>query len=581
MQIKTGNIFKYIVLLIFFTAAASLFAQTLSLSAELEDTEIWLGDSVRLNLYLQGSEEQIAPDLAIQGITISPLGGTVRSSRSVTSINGKVTQNVKLAYVYSYKLTPVKTGIFTVPSITANIDGQLLSSNPVSFTVKEPEKSDDFYLQLNVDRGIVYLNEEVSLKVHFRYKSSLRSLSIRIPELNEMEYRALEPSGNSEMYELDINDSPVIFERDDRGGVAGLTAELMIRPGQTGSIEFNNSTAVFEAVTGYQNVHDFFGRVQRQEVYGKFVIPGDAAVLNVLPFPEKGKPVDFFGLSGDIRLNISAEPLSVHLGDPITLSLNVSGMNNTDIGIPPLTGYLGSGIDIPDTRAAGKTGARSRSVTQTIRITDPDLKYIPQIRFSYFDTNSGEYRYAETDALPLEVLETRTVTAGDLEGDSAENENNKVVTDKKKEGIYYNYTGVELLENSRPFLSEQSSIISILLLLIIPPAVFFAVLIVMVFVPQFRQNAVNNLDRRKALKKMRKDAEKAAIKEPVLYLKSFIRTLDGFLMDYGDSDDEHNIADELSVIQAVLYGGRHITSTEAGAAVFSLIGKLEKAGVKS
>ena len=581
MQIKTGNIFKYAVLLIFFFAPASLFAQNLSLTAELEETEIWLGDSVRLNLYLQGSEEQIAPDLAIQGITITPLGGTVRSSRSVTSINGKVTQNVKLAYVYSYKLTPSKIRTFTVPSIQVNVEGRLLTSNPVSLIVKEPEKSDNFALQLDADRGIVYLNEEFSLKVHFRYESSLRSLSIRIPELNEMEYRVLEPAGNKEMYELNINDSPVVFERDDRGGVAGLTAELMIRPKQTGTINFNNSTAAFEAVTGYQNVRDFFGRVQRQEVYGKFVIQGDSAVLNVLPFPDNGKPVDFFGLSGDIRLNLSAEPLSVHLGDPITLSLTVTGMNNTDIDIPPLAGYLGSGIDIPDTRAAGKTGERSRTITQTIRINDPELKYIPKIRFSYFDADSGVYRYSETEALPLEVLETRTVTAGDLEGDSDDIKNSKVVTDKKKEGIYYNYTGAELLENSKPFLSERSSIIFIMLLLFIPPAVFTAVLIITVFVPQLRQNAVNNLDRRKALKKMKKAAKKREIIEPNLYLKSFIRNLDGFLTDYGDSDDEQNIADELSVIQAVLYGGRHITSTEAGAAVFSLIGKLERAGVKS
>ncbi len=581
MQIKTGNIFKYAVLLIFFFAPASLFAQNLSLTAELEETEIWLGDSVRLNLYLQGSEEQIAPDLAIQGITITPLGGTVRSSRSVTSINGKVTQNVKLAYVYSYKLTPAKIGTFTIPSIKINVEGQILSSNQVFLTVKEPEKSDDFALQLDADRGIVYLNEEVSLKVHFRYESSLRSLSIRIPELNEMEYRVLEPAGNNEMYELNINDSPVVFERDDRGDVAGLTAELLIRPRQTGAINFDNSTAAFEAVTGYQNVRDFFGRVQRQEVYGKFVIQGDSAVLNVLPFPENGKPVDFFGLSGDIRLNLSAEPLSVHLGDPITLSLTVTGMNNTDIDIPPLAGYLGSGIDIPDTRAAGKTGERSRTITQTIRIDDPELKYIPKIRFSYFDTYSGIYRYAETEALPLDVLETRTVTAGDLEGDSDNIENSKVVTDKKKEGIYYNYTGVELLENSNSFLSERSSIIIIILLLLIPPAVFTAVLIVTVFVPQLRQNAVNNLDRRKALNKMKKAAKKMEIMEPTLYLKSFIRNLDCFLMDYGDSDDEQNIADELAVIQAALYGGRQITSTEAGNAVLSLIEKLERAGVKS
>ena len=96
----------------------------LSLTASLENDNIWMGETVQLTLFLNGSEEAIAPELDIPGVEVKPIGGTVRSSRSVTSINGKVTENISKAYVYGYQLTPITTGLINIPSIEAVVEGR-------------------------------------------------------------------------------------------------------------------------------------------------------------------------------------------------------------------------------------------------------------------------------------------------------------------------------------------------------------------------------------------------------------------------------------------------------------------------
>ena len=75
--------------------------------------------------------------------------------------------------------------------------------------------------------------------------------------------------------------------------MAGLTATVTIKPESAGRISLQNSSASFDAVTGYQRVQDFFGRIQNQEVYGRMVVPGQGASVEVLPFRRQVNPRTF------------------------------------------------------------------------------------------------------------------------------------------------------------------------------------------------------------------------------------------------------------------------------------------------
>jgi hypothetical protein len=561
-----------------------LFAGNLpiTLTAELDQEQIWTGDSVQLTLYLQGSEEAIQPNLFIPGIVIESLGGTTRSSTSITNINGKVTQNVSKAYVYAFKLTPQKSGNYVIPPISLTIEGKNLVTEQLQLTVSEPVESENFHLIIKFDQESIYTHQECLISITLLYKASLRSLDIRVPELEAVPYTPLEPSNNTDRYEIMVNGKRTVFGRDDQlynnDSFAGLTALFSIRPDKSGVLEIAQAAAAFESVTGVQKVQDFFGRVQDQEIYSKTVIPGKDAYLQVVPFPEKGKPDNFFGLSGDIAVEVTAEPTEVHIGDPITLTLQLTGVNNTDVRIPDLSTLLGFGFDIPDTRSPDKNDGLNKTVTQTIRVTDSAVTAIPAIKLIYFDPIDKIYKQAESESIPLRVLDTQIVTSADLEGSGQDAGGvQKIISVKKQEGIYYNYVGSELLQSRKSIQDKIRSSLWIKILLLFPPIGFIGVWIFTGLVPQIRLRAIARQDRKeeiKILKKLfiRRHNEPSAKQ----LLKSFNQYLQKFIKEYGTEHDVENIHHEQERINASIYGNADISKKEAVNLVCRVIEKLEQ-----
>lgn len=551
-------------------------AQNLSLTAELENNEIWLGDSVQLTLYLQGSEQKIAPELYIPGVSIEALGGSVRSSSSVTNINGKVTRDVRKAYIYGYSLKPKSTGRVSIPSIEVNVEGTLLRTQVVELIVKEPQSVDDFKLELAFSKNRVFLNEECNLKISFLYRESLRSLSLSIPELEGLNYQSLPGSGSDERYEINLNGDTVIFSRDDSTGYSGLSAILVIRPEDEGFISFGNSTASFESVSGYQQVQDFFGRVQNQEVYSRNVIPSNKAGIQVLPFPEAGKPDDFFGLSGNISLDIQVEPSEVHIGDPVTLNLTVKNMNNTNIDIPSLSEFLGNGVDIPNTRSSAKVNGNSKTITQTIRISDAELKQIPAVTFSFFNTETETYDFAASQAVPIRVLETRIVTSDELEGvDKTDKIERKITLENKREGLYYNYSGSQLLNSEKILSYRLKDSILIKILLILPPFLFIVILIFTRLLPQIKLRLEAIADRSRAVSKLKRGIKHIPCDNAINFLTVFNQQLEAFLKQHGFDEDSEKLKEAVDIINSVLYGRNLISVEEALKTAYRAVELLE------
>lgn len=572
-QLKLRTLTFFLLILI---SAAGLSAQSLSLTAELKKDHIWLGETVQLALYLQGSEEAIAPELRIPDVSIVPVGGSVNSSSSITNINGKVTRHVSRSYVCGFLLTPEKPGRVIIPSIRVTVDGQELSTRSMVLDVEKPGFSENFKLEVDFDRDRAYINEECFLRIRFMYNASLQNLEIKIPGLEKISNTNIIPQDLSDGYKIMVNGSPVMFKKEDQSGFSGIMTVYSIRPDEIGELSLSSSTASFDTVTGYQNVQDFFGNIRRQEVYGETVLAGSVAGMKVLPFPKDGMPDDFFGLSGEISLEVSLEPLEMHIGDPVTLKLTINGMNNTDVKIPPLGRYLGEGIDIPETRSSAKTDGRTKTITQTVRIKDSSVTAIPALRFSYFDSETGEYEYAVSEAVPVRVLDTAIVTSAELEGNGGGAEDNKIMLERKREGIYHNYSGKELLESEYAGLDRLSDSIMLKILLLVPPAAFLIILIYTWLLPQVRKRVEVRADRKRVLRKLKKAAGRADAADPEKFLKSFNKELTDFLKSYGTAEDERRLSQVRELINSVIYGRAAVTLSQALEAAAAAVAVLEE-----
>ncbi|MFA7256773.1 MAG: BatD family protein, partial [Kiritimatiellales bacterium] len=151
--------------------------------------------------------------------------------------------------------------------------------------------------------------------------------------------------------------------------------------------------------------NSFFDRVETRPVE----LPVEKAVLTVKPLPEEGKPAGFSGAVGRFTFGVSARPTAVHPGDPVTLTMTISGNGNFDrVMIPPLPTNESFRLFGEPVR---KQAENEVQFEQVISPRTADVKEIPAIPFSFFDTQSGQYRTISSKPIPLAVTASSNSTA--------------------------------------------------------------------------------------------------------------------------------------------------------------------------
>jgi hypothetical protein len=149
--------------------------------------------------------------------------------------------------------------------------------------------------------------------------------------------------------------------------------------------------------------------------------------------------------------------LEVNVGDPIQLTLQLSGPAYLDtVRLPSLNSQesLASHFKISGEDDPGVVEGDVKKFTRILRANDTDVKEIPAIEISYFDSETGKYEIARSPAIPLVVRAAKQVTAQDAEGlrvGGAVSAVPKMESEVKvrEGGLVNNYSVRELLVNER------------------------------------------------------------------------------------------------------------------------------------
>jgi len=448
-------------------------AEPLRAVAAVERSSVFVGESFVFQIQVSGSENPERPDLSnISGFNVEFKGGRQNSSRSVTIINGRVTQNVRQGYFFSYQLTPRGTGRLTIPSITVRAGGKIARTRPVAIHVQKPVETDDFKLRLHLSKQNCYVGEPVTLTFTWYLGKDVRGFKFNLPLLENDSFHFVDPKidtrSGKQYYRIPLGGGQVIGEKG-RGRLGGreyatISFKKVLIPTQPENVTIEPATVVCQALAGYQRRRspfgddffsdffkdDFFGR-GRRGVYRKVIVPSNSLSLRVSGLPTEGRPKNFAGHVGEYRIEATATPTDVSIGDPITLKIILSGPDYLEhINLPPLAKQqaLIRNFKIPEERAEGETLETSKVFTQTIRALRVDVTKIPPIELSYFDTGTGKYQVARTGPIPLTVNPARIVTALDAEGASAPVSKKKGVETWTR-GIAYNYEDMSVIEKQR------------------------------------------------------------------------------------------------------------------------------------
>jgi len=476
---------------------ASAEAKQLTANAAVQENSVYVGEAFIFQVQVSGSDHPEQPNLfGFEAFTVHYQGGSQNNSQSITVINGKMTRNVSRGYVFSYQLTPRHTGTLTIPAITIEADGLTTRTRPVHVNVFKPEETDDIKLRLSLSKDHAYVGEPVTFTVTWLIRQDVRSFNFMVPLLEkENWFHFIDPEiiqkSGKKYIRIPIGDSEVIAEQgNDTYKGAPYTAisfSKILIPKQSGTFSIEPAAVTCEVLTGYRKSNrrspfgdDFFSGVfgGRQGVYKKVVAPSNPLNLKISNVPRQGMPVHYAGHIGTYKISAQASPTKINVGDPITLTLILSGPEYLEhISLPSLNDQqnLTRDFKIPQERATGEVNGKTKMFTQTLRALRSDVNQIPSIELPYFNTETGKYKIAKTAPIPLSVKETRVITALDAEGWSLPVVNGHEV-ETWTQGIAYNYEDLSAISDQRGGLSLIRSP-SWLASLVLPPALYLIILV--------------------------------------------------------------------------------------------------------
>lgn len=481
-----------IVVLLFSVCPAKAQTEELSVTGVVEKQNVIVGESFVLQIQVEGDESPQEPDVSnIKEFHVVPRGGQQNSSQSVTIINGKVNRISRHGYIFNYSLTPKREGKLMIPALTVVAGGKTFLTKPIIITASKPQETDDFKLRMHLSKNQCYVGEPVALTVTWYIGHDVEEFSFSLPHQEDARFTVISQEIKQAGRQQDIIKIPVgqqaLYAIKKRGVLNGreyLTVQFnqTLIPTETGQFTIPRATVSSKVLQGYDRrrssdpFDNFFGR-NRRGVYSTAITRSNEPRINVLPLPAKGQPANFTGLVGSYSIVAQAAPQEVNVGDPITLTIMITGpeyLGNVILPSLQTNQELMRDFKIPDEMAPGEIQGSKKVFTQTIRAQHAGVKTIPALGLSFFNTETNMYETAHSEPIPLQVQQTKVVTVMDAEGEDV------VMSTKKdihafKQGISQNFEDFSILENQEFDRGETLLPTSWLLLLLIPPGLFLLV----------------------------------------------------------------------------------------------------------
>jgi hypothetical protein len=261
------------------------------------------------------------------------------------------------------------------------------------------------FLRVSPAKTTSYSGEVVPVQIKVYFRDGIKANLNSLPQLHGEGFVLQQLTREPQQTREHINNTPyaVLIWESALSGIKEGAHKL--------SVEIDATLLLPEQRRGSSRGHsmfndpffnNFFSSYREKEV--KVASPD--LDMTVLSLPEKGQPDDFSGAIGDFHLLVTANPLELAPGDPITLTMTVSGQGNFDrVQAPQLSKEKGWKSYTPSSEFLkdGGLGQGKKVFEQALVMKDPALKEIPPIIFSYFDPSAAAYKILTANAIPLKI----------------------------------------------------------------------------------------------------------------------------------------------------------------------------------
>lgn len=397
-MIKTGKAFGFICTLIFtFIVIESSSAQDISVSASLTETNIFAGESVRLDVTISGQSLNSIdrPEMRpVEGLRW--LSGNTSQSTNYSYQNGRPT----VAYTYGYSFIAESPGEYTFPSLSIDVNGTQYTTSPISFKILDPTtiedgtaaRSPDIYVRLEPSTNEPVVGEQVIASIVLYFK-------------NEVEVSSYQPSPGWKaegFWKEDLENRQQARTTSTLiGGVRYQRAVLLqtaIFPTKSGELELSP----FEVVVQVRNRNrrrDIFSFGLGQERKELQTLP---VTINVEPLPE----IDavYSGAVGKFQITRTINPETAFVGESVEISTNIIGQGNIPLIVKPEYEFPES-LELYDPQESTTIARSNQQISGTKTFTDIIIArnegeyIIPAQQFAYYDPDRRSYSTVTLPAL--------------------------------------------------------------------------------------------------------------------------------------------------------------------------------------
>jgi len=306
---------------------------------------------------------------------------------------------------YRYVLTTDRLGTFVIPAFEARVGSSVVRSRATSIAMRESSS------RANVPIVVARARIDTSLEVNFR--------ALTLPETVFV--------GQQANYEVAVFLNETVRDRLRRNPTffppdmqSMLAYDLPTRSDpprrQVGSRCFDAlvyQRALFPLMPGRfaippaQLVYSlplsasFFSREETHE------LATDSTVIVAVEPPMRGRPADYGGAVGDLHVAAKLDTTASRVGDPIRLTVRVSGTGNVKLLPRPTVGVPWGSLVKGDERVSVDTTARRIAGSKEFDwVLTPKVAGeldLPPIRYTYFNPDSRRYEVASTSAAHVRI----------------------------------------------------------------------------------------------------------------------------------------------------------------------------------
>lgn len=389
--------------------AVPVAAQDVSVRSYLDRTQIGVNQQFLLSVEVSGSQQLTGnPALPDVSAFARVLGSS--TSQQMQVVNGRRSVSLRI----DYRLQATQLGQFEIGGMVVTVAGRAYRTDPVTVTIVQsatppsgggnagraggaPVAGEELFLRATVDKRQVYQNEPVIVEYKIYTLVQVDSYSV------------LDQPGTAGFWaeEYPLQGSPQ------------TSAEVL--NGRRYTVATLKKTALFPTGAGVRTIEPLSIEAQvrvrgRDGFFGgslfarraPAVIASDPIDIDVMPLPSEGRPAEFTGHVGTLRISASVDKLQVATNEAVSLQIRIDGEGNIrTLPTPDIDFPLDFEVYPPEEGESINRGEAAITGSKTYEYVliprAPGTKTIPPITLNFFDRGRGVYASVGTDPIVIEV----------------------------------------------------------------------------------------------------------------------------------------------------------------------------------